>query len=352
MLAIMAGKDRLQGGRLGARPALLCALVLAAALLAGCSHGSGRHYGAVPVERPLAAGGKGVVIVTRGDTLSEIAERQGVPLEDLIAANDLHPPFVIHPGQRLRMPRPARHEVQRGETLYAIARRYGTDVKTLARANALAPPYTIVPGQSLALTGQASGQTRLASAGKRVPSPTPRQEAMAPGTPLPRPKPEVAGAGTKPGPGTTAAPSASAPAPSRRPRFAPVPKATGPYMWPVPDGGRVVSTFGPKGNGYQNDGINIAAPLGARVVAAKDGVVVYVGDRLRGFGRIIVLKHPDNSLTVYAHLSSTLVTKGQRVAQGQTIAQVGQSGNVSSPQLHFEVRRGNRALNPGRYFQS
>jgi murein DD-endopeptidase MepM/ murein hydrolase activator NlpD len=119
------------------------------------------------------------------------------------------------------------------------------------------------------------------------------------------------------------------------------------FLWPVK--GQVISDFGPKGGGLHNDGINIAATQGTPIRAAENGVVVYAGNELRGFGNLLLLRHADGWMTAYAHADELLVSRGHQVRRGQVIARVGASGNVSAPQIHFEIRRGSRAVNPRDY---
>ena len=109
-----------------------------------------------------------------------------------------------------------------------------------------------------------------------------------------------------------------------------------------------MARYGPRKDGQHNDGINILAPRGAPVRAAENGVVVYAGEELRGFGQLLLVKHSGGWVTAYAHNQALLVGRGQTVKRGQTIARVGSSGNVASPQLHFEIRKGTRALDPAR----
>jgi len=118
-------------------------------------------------------------------------------------------------------------------------------------------------------------------------------------------------------------------------------------MWPVE--GRVLSGFGEGAGGIHNDGINIAAPVGTPVVAAEAGVVAYTGNELRGYGNLVLVKHPDGWMTAYAHNEAVLVKRGDAVKRGQVIARVGATGAVGEPQLHFEMRRGTRALDPAEY---
>jgi murein DD-endopeptidase MepM/ murein hydrolase activator NlpD len=110
-----------------------------------------------------------------------------------------------------------------------------------------------------------------------------------------------------------------------------------------------VGKYGPTPGGTQNDGINIKAAEGTPVLAADAGTVAYAGNELRGYGNLVLIKHADGWMTAYAHNSKLLVTRGQKVQRGQVIAHVGTSGAVSEPQLHFEVRRGSRALDPMDY---
>ncbi len=109
--------------------------------------------------------------------------------------------------------------------------------------------------------------------------------------------------------------------------------------------------FGPKPGGLHNDGINIAAARNTPIRAAENGVVVYAGNELRGFGNLLLVRHADGWVTAYGHCEQLLVRRGAHVRRGQVIARVGSSGNVRTPQLHFEVRRGTRPVNPNEYLE-
>ncbi len=115
-------------------------------------------------------------------------------------------------------------------------------------------------------------------------------------------------------------------------------------QWPVQ--GPILSGFGPKGQGLSNDGVNIGAPKGSPVVAAANGVVVYAGNEMKGFGNLVLIRHEGGWVTAYAHLDRMLVTKDSIVAQGDEIGTVGKTGNVGSPQLHFETRFGGKPVDP------
>jgi murein DD-endopeptidase MepM/ murein hydrolase activator NlpD len=119
------------------------------------------------------------------------------------------------------------------------------------------------------------------------------------------------------------------------------------FRWPVH--GRVISAFGSRPNGAQTDGINLAVPEGTPVKAAEDGVVAYAGDELKGYGNLVLVRHSNGYVSAYANASELLVKRGDSVKRGQTIARAGQSGNVTSPQLHFEIRKGSTPVDPTKY---
>jgi murein DD-endopeptidase MepM/ murein hydrolase activator NlpD len=116
------------------------------------------------------------------------------------------------------------------------------------------------------------------------------------------------------------------------------------FAWPAI--GPVISDFGTNAAGQRNDGINIATPVGTPIRAAAAGTISYAGNELRGYGNLILIKHDDGYVTAYAHAERILVTRGEMVVKGQVIAYAGDTGDVSSPQLHFEIRRGVQPVNP------
>jgi murein DD-endopeptidase MepM/ murein hydrolase activator NlpD len=122
------------------------------------------------------------------------------------------------------------------------------------------------------------------------------------------------------------------------------PRAGKTFLWPVR--GRVIATFGPQSRGIHNDGMNIAAQRGAPIRAAETGEVAYDGDGIKGFGNLLLIRHADGFVTAYAHAESLLVKKGDTVRRGQVIARVGDTGGVSEPQLHFQIRQGAQAVDP------
>lgn len=116
------------------------------------------------------------------------------------------------------------------------------------------------------------------------------------------------------------------------------------WQWPVQ--GQVSERFGKQGAGIANEGITIAAPAGTPIRAAQAGEVAYVGHGVRDYGNIVILRHPSGEMTSYAHASDIVVSKGQHVATGTTLGYVGTSGNAKTPQLHFAMRSGDKAVDP------
>jgi len=208
------------------------------------------------------------------------------------------------------------HVVKRGQTLYRIARAYGVEPGELMEANGITDPRALRVGQELFVPG--------ATEPIDVDDPAPPRKPEPPPSPPPPPAAAGAGAPTRPAEGS-----------------APEPR-TPPLAWPLR--GVLYGRFGMRG-GTRHDGIDIAAPEGSPVLAADDGVVAYVGEQ-SGYGTVLILRHDHGLVTVYAHNSAVLVREGERVARGQPVARVGQTGRTTGPHLHFEVREGTRPRNP------
>lgn len=262
------------------------------------------------------------ITVQRGDTLYSISRRYGVPLKDLINANNLHAPYTLHVGQVLSLPAKQYHTVQRGDTLYSISRQYNVDITSLSRVNNLQTPYSLNVGDRLVLPASV-GNVPAASYSTAQSSAS-----------------SASSAAVK----TAYTPAKSAPLTDSY--VAPKARKTK-FDWPVK--GTIISGYGNLGSGRKNDGINIKAALGTNVKAADSGTVAYAGNELKGFGNLILIKHPDGWITAYAHNDRLFVKKGQKVSRGEKIATVGSTGSVTTPQLHFEVRSGKKAVNPRPY---
>ena len=309
-------------------------------------------------QNAAAFHGATAVVVGKGDSVYVLSRRHGVSMRAIILANNLQPPFLLRVGQRVVLPRAPSYTVKRGDTLSEIAETLGFGMYELARLSGLKPPYTIFVGQQLRLPGSVAARSiaevQAASGTSNVKtlsvSPNADQlSAKASPPPLRTKLPAWATAPRKPAKEVAEAPLSVRPiAPPRRiPK--PAPRTGKGFQWPVQ--GRVISSFGAKSKGLRNDGINIAAPRGAPVVAAENGVVVYAGNELRGFGYLVLIKHAGGWVSAYAHNDRLAVQRGDKVRKGQRIARVGSTGGVKTPQLHFELRKGKRARDPRKYLR-
>ena len=320
----------------------------------------------IAAARPSAQGGTTIIVGT-SDTLDLLAKRYNVSSAAILQANGYKGPRALSPGQQLIIPRqtasvatpaptlapPASkpvaaagpssvHIVNRGDTLMSIARRNQVPVAELAKANHLdqsaklslgmkltvpgsksasvapaAQPVAAAPAQPVATV--AAPATKLASAG----GPPQSARLASATTNVVEEKPVVEAVSVKPSEATGALPT---------------------FRWPVR--GKVITSYGAKTNGKSNDGINLAVPEGTPVKAAEDGVVAYSGNELKGYGNLVLVRHSNGYVTAYAHASELLVKRGDTIKRGQIIAKSGQSGEVGSPQLHFEIRKGSSPVDP------
>ncbi len=238
------------------------------------------------------------------------------------------------------------HIVQSGDTAWNISRRYGITVDQLAAANggsttvklgsriripgAGAPqPVTAPPVQVASLDPQAVAPAPTAPAAPAVP----QQVAQAPASPLAEARAQQVA--VAPQTGEAGAQAATAPQAAAAPSG---------FRWPVR--GRVISGFGKKPNGERNDGINLAVPEGTAVKAAEDGTVIYAGNELKSYGNLVLVRHTGGWVSAYAHNSDLKVKRGDSVRRGQVIALSGMSGGVTTPQVHFELRKDAAPVDP------
>lgn len=328
------------------------------------------------------------VKVAKGDTLSILARRYGVSVEAIMGANNL-PDGRLAVGQEVIIPgggskvveaaaaAPAgpesTYKVQKGDTPNGIAEKLGVDEKALIARNKIRANRLQI-GQVLMIPGKGSEPVVAAEETKpAAPKATPDVHVVktttipAPGgTSLAEEEAQSAGHGadSKPDkkPAADKKPEASASeiaasseiTGEQKPRVAstdqlptPEPMSGNSFRWPVK--GRVISEFGAKPDGGHNDGIDVAVPQGTSVKAAENGVVAYAGSELKGYGNLVLVRHANNWVSAYAHNEELLVKRGDKVRRGQIIAKAGATGSVTQPQVHFELRKGSRPVDPTKF---
>jgi murein DD-endopeptidase MepM/ murein hydrolase activator NlpD len=331
-----------------------------------------------PPPRSVAAvrpAGATKIIVGTSDTLEILAHRYHVTPAEILAANGYKGPRALAPGQQIIIPHPGAvasaapapaavsaappvvapkpvavaaapvassvHFVNHGETLAGIARQNHISVAELAHANNLNPASPLKLGARLAVPGK--------SVAAAVPAPAPAAPAAAvpqavAAVPAPAPTTRVATAGPVQSARLAVASPATEDKEEEPARPAETTSALPTFRWPAR--GKVITSYGAKTNGKSNDGINIAVPEGTPVKAAEDGVVAYAGNELKGYGNLVLVRHSNGFVTAYAHASELMVKRGDAIKRGQVIAKSGQSGEVGSPQLHFEIRKGSSPVDP------
>lgn len=265
--------------------------------------------------RPQAKVQPSVTVTVRdGQTVWSLAAQYGTSVEAIVAANNLRSATLIRTGQRLVIPRNAAAATRRpaartrtvtvrlaaGQTLWDLSRAYGVSVEEIAAANQLASPDRVRAGQRLQVPA------RTVAVSRRV----------------------AVGGVNRDGVSATRAV-----------------RLVQAFIWPAR--GRLTSRFGWRARRH-HDGIDIAAPRGAPIAAARDGVVVFVG-WYYGYGKTVIINHGGGLQTIYGHASALLVRAGQRVSRGQLIARVGSTGRSTGPHVHFEVRINGRPVNPMKY---
>jgi murein DD-endopeptidase MepM/ murein hydrolase activator NlpD len=345
------------------------------------------------VRKPAPSGqwswdGGTAITVAPGDTVDSIARRHGVPVAAVMEANHLASANSIQAGQRLVIPRyipplatasaapvpPAIHTappvasappppapkpappltmmpnppppsltanaasstvhvVAPGDTLTKIARQYGKSVAEVARANNIQSYGKLSVGDRIVIPGVRINNANAKPDAEHVAvTPAPSAPKVVTNTPPAGPTQSA----------SMVAPAAETPATDTAAKAAA--DTTPGFRWPAR--GRVIAGFGPKPNGQQNDGIDVAVPENTPIKAAEDGVVAYAGSELKGYGNLILVKHPNGYVTAYAHAKELLVKRGDPIKRGEVIAKSGQTGNVDVPELHFEVRKGTVPVDP------
>jgi murein DD-endopeptidase MepM/ murein hydrolase activator NlpD len=285
---------------------------------------------------------KTTVTLKRGETIRTLAERHGVTVAAILKENNFADASRVRAGTRVVIPArmetahasPAQgrvmHTVAPQETLSSISRNYHVPRSQIAYANKINEYASLRIGQKLVIPGAAVASNQPA---RRAETPAQQKVAQLGNQPADN---AATVKQIAPVEAETEKPTASSGAPS--------------FRWPVK--GRVISNYGSKPNGQQNDGINISVPENTAVKASEDGTVAYAGNELKGYGNLVLVRHAGGFVTAYAHNSEILVHRGETVKRGQVIAKAGQTGGVASPQVHFEIRKGSNPVDPSQYLTS
>lgn len=310
-----------------ARPvtqAATSAAVSAAARTAGGSFGPWTTAGGTPVT------------VAQGESASVLAARYGVPMEALIKANGLTSATQVTPGKSLVIPvynAAARQASAAAPAGAPAAQTLRTPAKTASNTAANAPK-----------TAKAAAEPAKTQAGRVADAARKPEQKTADAA-----KQRAEAEAKKPAANKEAAKPAETAKPKDVAQAAPAEPAAQPaadkpeFRWPAR--GRIIQGF----KSGANDGIAISVPEGTAVKAAESGVVAYAGNELKGYGNLVLIRHPNGFVSAYAHNGEISVKRGDTVKRGQTIAKSGQTGNVSAPQLHFELRKGSTPVDPTQY---
>ena len=292
-------------------------VALVALIASGCA-------GTRTAEKVPARGSYFVAPVFPGDSVSTVAQRYGVGTDDLVALNNIKDRNRRLSWGQLRVPAHAR--LREEPTVVQAAAAVMTSMRA---APVQARPASI---ETRSLAPLASTSTRNASVRTN-------------GLDASNSAPAAAVASRPAEPPAAEAPWYDWLMPSAPPAADAAPEAN--FLWPVE--GRVISPFGDNPNGGRNDGINISATRGAPVRAAEAGDITYVGNELKSYGNLILIRHDNGFVTAYAHTDGVHVKRGERVERGQVIGSAGDTGDVSEVQLHFELRQGTRPVDPTPY---
>jgi murein DD-endopeptidase MepM/ murein hydrolase activator NlpD len=272
-----------------------------------------------------SAQGGSPIVVAQGENAQILATRYGVPVDALVRTNGFASASQVRPGTHIVIP------------VYnaALAASSGARVAANSAPKKPAAPAKVAGAPPRTLASQAESL----KAGKM---PAPSSKATAARKPnAPAAKQETAQAKMPSETKTSGRDLASA---TESKKTAMTSETANPeFRWPAR--GRIIQGFKPGGN----EGINIAVPEGTSVKAAESGVVAYAGNELKGYGNLILIRHPNGFVSAYANNGDIEVKRGETVKRGQTIAKSGQSGNVASPQLHFELRKGTKPVDPTQY---
>lgn len=263
--------------------------------------------------------------VKTGDTFQSIGQRYGVSWELVAAMNNISAPYQLKPGQQIYIPRDPQTEivVAKGDTLWDLSRKYDVDLGMLMVYNGLYASDILEVGQVLYLPGNTMGDPVVTASSQSIAS---RSAA------------------------TTSRSSATTKKTTATATVASSTVSTKQGGWSLPIKGTVTSEFGQRKSGYHH-GIDLAAPQGTTIRAAKAGTVLYSGWYNNIYGNAVIIDHGNGQKTLYGHCSKTTAKEGQKVAAGSAIALVGSTGNSTGPHVHFEIYINGKTVNPRNYLK-
>lgn len=278
-----------------------CIYILCICNLIGC----GKNINFPKIEEGIFSGNKESftqkkkIKILTGDSIKSISKKYGVSIRELIRFNKLKSPYILKPGKNIFIPDPIYYKIRKGDSLFKISKCSKVYVEDLLQRNKKIEKKKLQIGSRIKLPYFAKPE--LCKKTKKI----------------------------------------------NRKNIKKNKKLEKIFKWPI--SGELIATFGSKGSGRRNDGINIKAPFGSPVRAAKAGKVIYRGNELPAWGNLILVKHENGWTTAYAHLDKFYVKLGTKVRTGDILGSVGKTGNVNDYQLHFQVRKYSKPLDPINY---
>ena len=320
-------------------------------------HDIGTNNRPIRTNNIVSEGSSGVT-VSSGDTLYSIGRRHNVSVVELMELNGLADSNLTV-GQRLKVPGAPNQNVARsdhklaaprvkattsgtytvrpGESFQYIAKKHGVSSTQLADVNGITDPGSIRAGEVLILPTRAKPVRRM----KKVVKLSPKRPSE---LKVRKVKTQTINLGSSTKSPSTVAKKQQSVVMKKSDKKGAVSTA---FRWPVR--GRIIGKFGRRTDGTHNDGINLAVPNGTKVKAAESGVVAYAGSELEGYGNLVLIRHSNDWVSAYAHNDKLMVKRGEKIKRGQIIARAGTSGSVEVPQVHFELRKASKPVDPTKY---
>ena len=237
-----------------------------------------------------------------GDTLKTLSKKYNLSINELVRSNGLKAPFILKPGSYLKIPNPQYYKIKKNDTLFKIALCYKLNLEDIIARNKKIKAKKLIVGNNIKIPYYAKKnfcESTKVTSKKRNKKSIKKQNL---------------------------------------------------FSWPTD--GKVIATYGIKAGGRKNDGINILSVKGNPVRAALNGRVIYKGNELPAWGNLVLIKHSNNWTSAYAHLEKTYISVGDELKTGDIIGSIGKTGNVETYQLHFQIRKRSKPLDPMKYLKT